>query len=143
MEDCVERYKDKNYYQTGKSISRSLSDAFFADRERSKMGDIIDDTFGRIRLRYGKIEKDLDLLPSAVQHFIRVYAAQGVIDNGGYRYFFESNWPGKPPYSVFIEAYKAISCEKQSKELERIVNSFPFEKPHLYKNKRQKYMDAN
>ena len=90
-----------------------------------------------------KAHDKMDQLQAEVSTFLYVHSAQGVIDNGGYRYFFESNFPTNPPYSKFIEAYKNIGCEKQAKELERIVSSFPFENVHLEADLRNKYMDKN
>ena len=72
-----------------------------------------------------------------------VYSAQGVIDNGGYRYFFESDWPDNPQYSKFVDAYSAIGCIKQSKDIGRVVSSFPFDNPHLYESERIKYIEDN
>ncbi len=56
-------------------------------------------------------DTDIDLLDADVQTFIRVYSAQGIIDNGGFQYFFENDFPGRPPYSVFVDAYTAIGCD--------------------------------
>ena len=107
------------------------------------MGDIIDEIFNRLTTRYGEVEEQLDSLPLSAQIFIRVLAAQGVIDNGGYRYFFGADWPGNPPYSLFIDAYRAIGCGEQARELERVVGTFPFGDPHLHKGKRKWFMRTN
>ncbi len=91
----------------------------------SPMADIIDETFNRLSSRYGSFEEQIDTLPPVIQNFLLVVSAQGVIDNGGYRYFFGADWPGNPPYSKFIDAYQSIGCEEQAKELERVVGTFP------------------
>ena len=108
-----------------------------------EMGDIIQDTFRQLEEQYGAIDDQFDSFPDVVKNFIRVHAAQGVIDNGGYSYFFSSDWPGNPPYSQFTEAYQSIGCEKQVRDLERIVRTFPFENPHLYEEKRKEYIHKN
>jgi len=105
--------------------------------------DVIEQGFKKA-LRLLKKKKDnMDLLPEAVATFLLVHSAQGVIDNGGYRYFFESNWPGNPPYSRFIQAYKAIGCDNQAADFGRVADTFPFEAPHLDEEGRNKYMDEN
>jgi hypothetical protein len=47
-------------------------------------------------------------LPQNVRIFLLVNGAQGIIDNGGYKYFFGQDWPGTPPYDDFANAYEAI-----------------------------------
>ncbi|NJD06326.1 MAG: DUF4375 domain-containing protein [Methylococcaceae bacterium] len=84
--------------------------------------------------------ENLDALPKAVATFLLVHGAQGTIDNGGFRYFFGSDWPDNPPYSRFVEAYRIIGCETQAKELDRIVHTFPFDNPHLCKDKRNEFI---
>lgn len=105
--------------------------------------DILSDGFAKAQIELKKAGDDIFRLPDAIRIFLLVYSAQGVMDNGGYRYFFESNWPQNPPYSTFIEAYKAIGCISQAGELERIVSSFPFDNPHLKESDRNSYMDEN
>lgn len=89
------------------------------------------------------VGEDMAQLPEAVQVFMKVNSAQGVIDNGGYRYFFAADWPGNPPYEDFASAYEAIGCWKQAEELRRIVTTFPFPDPHLDEAKRKEYIEAN
>jgi hypothetical protein len=85
---------------------------------------------------------DGDRLPEAVQVFLLVHGAQVAIDNGGFAFFFEADWPGTPPYDDFIGAYETIECIEQAAALRRIVATFPFSEPHLHKDKRQEFMDA-
>ncbi len=105
--------------------------------------DPISKTFREAVKKLDKAKDDIDLLPQSLATFLFVHAAQGVIDNGGYEYFFGSNWPKKPPYSRFVEAYEAIGCERQAKELARVVSTFPFDNPHLKETLRKKYMKKN
>ena len=107
------------------------------------MADIIHKAFELSVVKLRKAHDNIDALPKAVANFLRVYSAQGVIDNGGYRYFFESDWPDNPPYSKFTDAYFQIGCKKQSRELARIVSTFPFKNSHLNQDARNKYMDEN
>ena len=72
---------------------------------------------------------DMSRLPESVRIFLLVNGAQGVIDNGGYNYFFEEDWPGSPPYEDFVDAYEAIGCIRQAADLRRVVATFPFSEP--------------
>jgi hypothetical protein len=85
---------------------------------------------------------DMSRLPEPLQVVLLIDGAQGVIDNGGYVYFFEEDWPNIPSYDDFISAYEAIGCEQQAVDLRRVVATFPFENPHLHKEQRQAFMDA-
>ncbi len=94
----------------------------------------------------GKIEEvgqDLARLPEAVRVFVLVHGAQGVIDNGGYPYFFGQDWPGNPAYQEFISAYEIIGCRRQASELHKIVGTFPFPNAHLDRNRRRAFMKSN
>lgn len=107
------------------------------------MSDAVSRGFKKALRLLEKAKDDLDLLPETVATFLLVHSAQGVIDNGGYRYFFELNWPNDPPYTRFIEAYKTIGCEKQAADFARVVDAFPFDHPHLDEEGRNKYMNEN
>jgi hypothetical protein len=88
-------------------------------------------------------DEDMSRLPESVRVFLLVHGAQGVIDNGGYRYFFESDWPNTPPYEVFASAYETIGCVEQAADLRRVVATFPFPDPHLDSDKRQAFIDEH
>ena len=85
---------------------------------------------------------DMSRLPESVRIFLLVNGAQGVIDNGGYNYFFRQDWPGNPPYGDFADAYEAIGCIRQAADLRRVALSFPFSEPHLHKEERKAFIDA-
>lgn len=84
---------------------------------------------------------DISKLPSIVGIFLLVYSAQGVIDNGGFQYFFEMDWPNNIPYSEFVEAYRQIGALESANSLEQAVRMFDFKNPHLDENKRILFMD--
>jgi hypothetical protein len=88
------------------------------------------------------VDADMSLMPEPVRNFLLVHGAQGVIDNGGYRFFFEADWPNKPPYDVFVSAYEAIGCFEQAEDLRRVVATFQFQDPHLHKEQRQAFIEA-
>jgi len=84
---------------------------------------------------------DISRLPPAVRTYLVIVSAQGVIDNGGYRYFFGSDWPEQPPYEEFVSAYRTIGCLSQAADLARVAASFPFPDPHCYEQARREFMD--
>jgi hypothetical protein len=93
--------------------------------------------FNSLKRHEGKIER----LPEVMQTLIRVYSAQGVLDNGGLQYFFESDWNGNPAYSTFVESYRQIGAMDAAEALDRAVSLFDFENPHLDAKRRQDRME--
>ena len=81
-------------------------------------------------------------LPVRERTVIVITTAQGIIDNGGFQYFFESDFPRRPPYSVFIAAYRRIGALRAATCLERAVGMFPFARPHLSQHRRNQFMDS-
>lgn len=84
---------------------------------------------------------DPDKLPPPVRTAVLVHAAQGLIDNGGLQYFFESDFPGKPPYSIFVDAYRTVGASNEAKALADAVELFPFENPHRFQAQRDKFLE--
>jgi hypothetical protein len=83
---------------------------------------------------------DPDKLPAAVRTVVLVHAVQGIIDNGGLQYFFESDFPGQPPYSIFVDAYRVIGAKEEANALADAVNLFPFANPHRFQTRRDKFL---
>ena len=81
-------------------------------------------------------------LPEPMRTVVVVSAAQGIIDNGGLEYFFESDFPQNPPYSLFVEAFRRIGADAVSKCIELSANMFPFPHPHLHEAQRQQWIDS-
>jgi hypothetical protein len=96
------------------------------------------DAFRRLKRAGGDPRK----LATPDATLVVIYGAQGVIDNGGFKYFFENDWPGRPPYSLFSDAYRRIGSERPADLLDRAVDLFPFPRPHLARRKRNQFMDA-
>lgn len=71
-----------------------------------------------------------------------LYSVQAIVDNGGFQYLFENDFPFSPPYSKFIEAYRRIGANQAAERLARAVEMFPFENPHLKQNERLKFMET-
>lgn len=88
-----------------------------------------------------RIGGDLLKLPVPLQTVVLIYPAQGMVDNGGFRYFFENDFPGNPPYSIFCDAYRRIGAVEAAECLERAVSMFPFDHPHLSAKRRSEFMD--
>jgi hypothetical protein len=69
-----------------------------------------------------------------------VYSAQGVIDNGGLLYFFESDWPDNPPYSLFADAYRRIGCLVAADAILQAADSFGLPHPERDQAARNAFM---
>lgn len=72
------------------------------------VSDLVIDTVDRVFKVLRRQKGDVSKLPTEMQVVLRVHSAQGVMDNGALQYFFESNWEGTPPYSVFVDAFRQI-----------------------------------
>lgn len=81
-------------------------------------------------------------LDTSLQTVAVIYTVQALIDNGGFRYLFESDLPFTPPYSLFSEAYRRIGVSTAADLLDRAVAIFPFESPHEFEQKRNEFMDS-
>jgi hypothetical protein len=84
---------------------------------------------------------DLDKLAAPVRTVVLVHAAQGIIDNGGLQYFFESDFPGQPSYSVFVDAYRTIGASEEAQALADAVKLLPFANPHRFRVRRDKFLE--
>lgn len=84
---------------------------------------------------------DLDALPVPLQTLLVVESAQGIIDNGGLEYFYETDFPNNPPYSVFVEAYRRIGADAAASCIEQTAAMFPFLEPHLFEPLRQVWLE--
>jgi hypothetical protein len=85
---------------------------------------------------------DIARLPEALRTVAIICSVQGVIDNGGLQYLFEADFPGKPDYRLFVEAYRAIGADDAAAVLETAVALFPFDSPHQHVRKRNEFMDG-
>ena|ERR1041384_4847431 len=91
---------------------------------------------------FADVHRDAPLahLPAARQVFVRIYTAQGIIDNGSLPYFFASDFPDTPDYSVFSDAYREIGANDVAHWLEAAVALFPSPIPHLDSEMRSRYI---
>lgn len=77
------------------------------------------------------------------QVFITIYSAQPIIDNGGFGYFFESDWPDQPPYSRFSDAYREIGAVDVAGFIDRAAGLFGIAEPHLHRDARLRYLNEH
>lgn len=89
-----------------------------------------------------RVGGDPGCLPLPVRTVWLVASAQGQIDSGGFRSFFEAGFPGDPPYFVFVEAYRRIGAEEAAACLEKAAAVFPFRNPHRYGNWRARFLSS-
>ena len=107
------------------------------------MADQTDQIERAVKYAYAEINRvsDPNKLPSPVRTVILIHAAQGIIDNGGLQYFFESDFEGQTPYLVFVDAYREIGAEDAAQALADAVKLFPFPDPHLYQTRRNEFLE--
>lgn len=82
------------------------------------------------------------LLPPR-QVFVTIYTTQGIIDNGGFRYFFENDFPNHPPYSYFSDAYREIGVADVAGWIDRAALLFGFPDPHLDREARDNFLQEH
>lgn len=84
---------------------------------------------------------NIESLDEPYRTIVTIYAAQGVIDNGGLFYFFESDWPNNPPYSLFADAYRRIDRMEAGDAIESAASSFAIRNPERNKDFRNDFME--
>jgi hypothetical protein len=104
--------------------------------EKSFLDRAADHAFAELK----RVGGDPARLPVPLQTVVLIYSAQGVIDNGGFEYFFGMDFDLTPPYSLISNAYRRI--DEAADCIDRAVELFPFENPHLFKGKRNEFMES-
>jgi hypothetical protein len=117
-------------------LRRRLIPALGSKMSQSPLEEISDHAFARLEATGG----DPDALPIAVKTLIVVYSAQGIIDNGGLEYFYESNFPLEPTYSTFSSAYISVGALSAAECIEMSAGMFPFPNPHLSQQLRRDFL---
>jgi hypothetical protein len=87
-------------------------------------------------------DNDLSKIPAVTWPIALLYMFQGMVDNGGFRYPMETDFPGNPPYSAFVDAYRQIGALDAASALERAVALFPFEHPEHNADARNQFFDS-
>jgi len=103
---------------------------------QSVLREVSDHAFARLDAEGGIFKA----LPVVAQTLIVTYSAQGIIDNGGLEYFYESNFPFDPEYSWFADAYRHIGALSAAECIEQSVDMFPFPNPHLNEQLRKDFL---
>ncbi|MBL8863792.1 MAG: DUF4375 domain-containing protein [Planctomycetes bacterium] len=85
---------------------------------------------------------DLDRLDELDRTLVIVTSAQGLIDNGGLRGFFENDFPGTPPYDSFVAAYRHAGAVEVAAAIARAAARYPFRDPHLHVERRRDWHAA-
>jgi hypothetical protein len=70
-------------------------------------------------------QKNFLALPPLVRPVITTHSAQGVIDNGGFAYFFECDWPGIDDWNIFVQDFAAVGHHKAAVAIRAALELFP------------------
>jgi hypothetical protein len=105
------------------------------DELLTKMADIV----------FADVYRDAPIshLSPARQVFVRIYVGQPIIDNGSFPYFFGSDFPDMPDYSVYSDAYREIGAGDVADCFDAAVALFPFSAPHLNLEARKRYLSEH
>jgi hypothetical protein len=88
------------------------------------------------------VDNDLSKIPEVTRPIALLYMFQGMVDNGGFRYPMESDFPGCPPYSAFVDAYQSIGALDAARSLQQAVALFPFDHPEHLADARCEFMSS-
>ena len=69
-----------------------------------------------------------------------IASAQGVIDNGGLRFFLENDWPGQPPYGLFVEAFRTIGATAEAQAIGAACEAVDREQPERQREARLAFL---
>jgi hypothetical protein len=86
------------------------------------------------------VNNDLTKISEVTRPIALLYMFQGMVDNGGFRYPMETDFPGFPPYSAFVDAYRAIGATEAASALEQAVALFTFDHPECSAEQRCEFM---
>ncbi len=91
--------------------------------------------------KYAEIaERKLNAVPELIRPVVTTYSAQGVIDNGGFPYFFECNWPGVADWNMFADDFDAVGHKKGAEAIRAALRLFPHGQPQPDLQERRKYI---
>lgn len=96
----------------------------------------------KVFTQYGEIanEKGISSIPEPERTLIAIYTAQGIIGNGGFAYFFESDFQGNHTYETIINSYINIGLEQYAQSIENVLSLFPGGKPHMNTKQRESFI---
>lgn len=87
------------------------------------MTNIVDSIFSE----YGDLAdtQGIQAVPEPERTLIAIYTAQGIIGNGGFSYFFESEFKGDDCYKNIIKSYINIGLNTYAEAIQNVLNLFP------------------
>jgi len=85
-------------------------------------------------------EKKVSNVPKLVRPVVTTYSAQGAIDNGGFPYLFECDWPGVKDWNIFADDFEAVGHKKGAEAIRAALRLFPRGQPQRDLNKRRKHI---
>jgi len=103
---------------------------------------VLDAAADKVYEELDKVGGDPAKLAPVLQPVALLYTFQAMVDNGGFRYIFENNFPFSPPYSTFSGAYRQIGATAAADRLDKAVAFFPFPDPHKHSDARNEFMDS-
>ncbi|MBJ7575468.1 DUF4375 domain-containing protein [Luteimonas sp. MC1828] len=101
-------------------------------QDQSQSKDVVAPAYERLAL-IGGDPLDLD---EPFRTVVLADTALGLIGNGGFEYFFESDFPGRPDYSDFAAAFENLGLAYLADGLRELVALFPFQAPHQERERR-------
>jgi hypothetical protein len=84
---------------------------------------------------------DVTQLPTPLKNLVLIDSAQALIDNGGLEYFFYYDFPSKPAYQIFVDAYQAIGANSAAQIIAKASMAFGIEQPEFNIKQRRKHID--
>lgn len=91
--------------------------------------------------KYAKIaQTDFAALPQIVRPVITTCSAQGIIDNGGFPFLFECDWPGLVDWNVFPDDFEAVGHTEGAEAIRAALSLFPQGQPQRDLRVRRKYI---
>jgi hypothetical protein len=85
-------------------------------------------------------QRDFRALPINVRPVFTTGSAQGVIDNGGFPFLFECDWPGLDDWHIFADDYDAIGHKKAAAAFRAALVLFPGGRPQRNLKERRKHI---
>jgi hypothetical protein len=81
--------------------------------------------------------------PEPWKTIVLIRSVQGVIDNGGFTYFFENDWPNKAPYEEFAMAYDRIGKHDAAIAIRDAVSAMGLVNAETRIDDRRAYIERN
>ena len=86
--------------------------------------DLCNSTFLRVIDYYGS-EPEANTLPDPHRAVLLTWYAMGIIDNGGFHFFFEHDFSGDPGFTLTAEAFDEIGCHSAAQAVRDAIALFP------------------